>query len=240
MIRLLHILSVLFLALAGLILALCLTNDAQQDSRFELLSSSSALQRFREISDENPQDDRVRESPLVRQARALALYLNPPAPVKQIAKRPDLHDEGGTTQTPRAKPASSAPKFELHGISYHRSRPERSMALVWEPAGGRRWVRQGTQFGHIVIEEITGDSIVYRDGRQKRQMALASAETLRRYARGHRPRSNRRQATKHRQTSAPPRFVRRIRQMPAARVAAKKGLRLGQVDIAEDRSTESR
>jgi hypothetical protein len=240
MIRLLHILSVLFLALAGLILTLCLTNETQQDSGFEQLSSSSALQRFREIKDDSLQDDRVRESPLVQQARALALYLNPPAPPKQIAKRPELHDEGGTGQTPKAKPTSSSPKFELHGISYHRSRPERSMALVWEPGGGRRWVRQGSEFGHIVIEEITGDSIVYRDGRQKRQMALASNETLRRYARDHRPRSSRRQPTEHTQTSAPPRFVRRIRQMPAARIAAKKGLRLGQVEMTEDRATQSR
>ena len=240
MIRILHILSVLLLALAGLTLAACLTDDARDALGPERLLTSSAVQKYREAADGSLRDDRVRESPLVQQARAFALYLNPPAPPNKVARRPDSREERITAETPRAKPASSSPKFELHGISYRRSRPDRSMALVWEPGGDRRWVRQGARFGHIVIVEITGDSIVYRDGQQRREMALASAERLTRYAQRRRPKSNRMKAADDRQVSPARPFIRRIRQMPAARVAAKKGLRLGQVDMTEDGAARSR
>jgi hypothetical protein len=36
-------------------------------------------------------------------------------------------------QAPEVRPAHPSAKFKLHGISYRSSRPEDSMALVWEP-----------------------------------------------------------------------------------------------------------
>ena len=52
------------------------------------------------------------------------------------------------------KPPASTPKFELHGISYYRQKPDQSMALVLEPGGTRRWVHPGEQLGHLTIERI--------------------------------------------------------------------------------------
>ncbi len=46
------------------------------------------------------------------------------------------------------------------------------MALVWEPGGARRWVRQGDHVGHFVVQEIHADKIVYRAGDQLREMGV--------------------------------------------------------------------
>ena len=59
------------------------------------------------------------------------------------------------------------------------------MALVWEPAGGRRWVRQGDRLGHFVIHKIHGDKIVYRAGDQLRETALDRGTTATSLVRGH-------------------------------------------------------
>jgi hypothetical protein len=74
------------------------------------------------------------------------------------------------------------PKFELHGISYHRARPENSMALVWEPGNGHRWVKLGAELGHLVLKEINGDSIVCQAGDSEQTIALTKVPSSKQYA----------------------------------------------------------
>lgn len=49
------------------------------------------------------------------------------------------------------------------------------MALISETGsaeGNERWVKEGTQLGHFVIQEIRRGAIVYRDGDNLREMAV--------------------------------------------------------------------
>ncbi len=49
------------------------------------------------------------------------------------------------------------------------------MALISElgsAEGSERWVKEGTQLGHFVVQEIRRGAIVYRDGDNLREMAV--------------------------------------------------------------------
>ena len=122
------------------------------------------------------------------------------------------------------RPSSTSLKFELHGISYYRADPSQSMALICEPGGDRRWVRQGDSLGHVVVERIGADCLVCRDGAQMETVALASGETIAQFAQESdgRDRSPKPRVCAALNTPAPV-PIRGIRQMPPARVAAKLG-----------------
>ncbi len=64
------------------------------------------------------------------------------------------------------------------------------MALIAEAGsaeGSERWVKEGSQLGHFVIEEIRRGSIIYRDGDQVREMAVERGLSLPRLVRDIRP-----------------------------------------------------
>ena len=48
------------------------------------------------------------------------------------------------------------------------------MALIWETGSSDhgRWVRQGAQVGHFVIQEVRPGSVIYVDGERVREMAI--------------------------------------------------------------------
>jgi hypothetical protein len=149
--------------------------DPRTEQFLQSLSLEGSLKQSRLCISDGTDEMR---SPLVQAAKAFALYLNPPAKAKPTlaaaaTKGAPVSPETKTAgMTPEVRPVASSPKFELQGISYHRSRPERSMALVWQPDTGRRWVRPGEQLGHLVIEQINSDAIVYRDGQLTQELAL--------------------------------------------------------------------
>lgn len=99
------------------------------------------------------------------------------------------------------------------------------MALVWDAADGHRWVKQGAQLGHIVIEEIRADAVSYSDGNGICRIALNLGQATKAIAEAD---GKREPASKPPDRQSPPvqkwTPVRGIRQMPAERVAAKLGL----------------
>jgi hypothetical protein len=144
------------------------------DGRVEqLLASPSALERWTSQR-ECQQAEKAHDSkpPLIAQAEAFAAYLNPPAPPKQAVPTPAPARPRPSYTEP--KPVVAAPPLRLLGISYHCSNPAESRALVWESVGGHRWVRQGTQLGHIVIEQINPGSILCRDDGGTREVVMES------------------------------------------------------------------
>jgi hypothetical protein len=121
------------------------------------------------------------------------------------------------------KPPASAPKFELHGISYYRQKPDQSIALVLEPGGTRRWVHQGEQLGHLTIERVDCNSVVCRDGAQTHVVALATNEAITKYAgsvKDSKTISAPKQAQNKEQGPEVPPPAPGIRQMPLSRVTA--------------------
>ena len=136
---------------------------ARPDRRIEqLLASPGVLERMAsELEGRHAGQANESRPPLVVQAEALATYLSPPASPKRAASSPP--PARPRPSPAEAKPGVAAPSLRLVGISYYRSNPAESRALIWEPAGGHRWVRQGTQLGPIVIERINPGSILCRD-----------------------------------------------------------------------------
>lgn len=235
MIRMLHAIGVLSLAAAALAVVLCVTDGRQDDSHMEQAAKPSAVERFKQAAGGRVEDTQATLSPLIQQAQAFALYLDPPVHAERTQRaviHPTLRRSGMSAPSSEVRPVSVAARFELHGISYYRSDPRRSLALVCERDGKRRWVREGTQLGHTTIERINGDSIVYRDGAQTHVMAMAAAEVLRSYAQTTSKPALRRTDRPNQGKPAPP-SVRGIRQMPPSRIAAKIGVSLSEVPFPD-------
>lgn len=174
MIRLLYVLSALTLLSAGSVLGLWFRQRSQgQPAGDLLLERPGAIETFLQnrggVSVQEPE----RLSPLMAQANILAAHLNPPAPVQAS---PVVLPEAPkpAPAAPVIRPVTTSPKFSVYGTSCCDERPERSMALIAElgsqtPA---RWVRSGTQVGHLVIQEIRPGSIVCLDGGQVQEMKV--------------------------------------------------------------------
>jgi len=179
-IRAIQTISILFLVAAGWIFTRGVA--VLDEARTEPMAEPTAIERFlRDRGDKK--DGRDYLPPLVQQAQAFALYLNPPRPPaptpapKPSALTSSAMKAAGDPKPPApVQPSAASPKFELHGISYYRAQPERSMALVREPGGSRRWVRPGQQLGHLTIERIESTTLICRDATQTHVIALMADE----------------------------------------------------------------
>ncbi len=123
----------------------------------ESLDSPGVIERFNKTVGNKAKTGQNEISPLVQQAGAFALYLDPPEP-----KTPKTAT-GGTTGITRG-PAVT-PKFKVIGTSYYKGRPELSIALIDEPGKGLHWVRQSSKVGHLLIEQVKDGLIVVKDNK---------------------------------------------------------------------------
>ena len=215
MIKILQIFSVIALISAGVVFGLCVMEYLQVEPEIE--PEPSILEKFKQSRVQRQKSIQKVSSPLIQQAEAFALYLNPPTPPKpEPTKKKQV-----AIQRPNVRPVQLSPKFELHGISYYRSKPEASMALVWEPGSDYRWIKQGAKLGHFVVEQVKGTSIVYRDGQRTHEMAFVPGQTITPLARENNHNSTPEQtgqSDRRESRSAPPRGIRRT---PPTRVSAK-------------------
>jgi hypothetical protein len=153
-------------ALGGMVLTFCWAVDVRPDPEVQqLLKAPSAVEAFKKGRMRAASQAEPRESLLVTQARAFARQANPPPPVQAGATGPKAAQ-------PAAPPVALTPKFRLCGTSYCPWRATQSMALILEPTGELRWVKQGTDVGHVVIEQIKSGSIVYRSGSKTGEMEV--------------------------------------------------------------------
>jgi hypothetical protein len=173
MVRLMQIAGVLSLVLAAGILALCIRQWLRVDTAGDAVwTSSSAVRNCLSGAGRTDAARPSDSSPLVAAAQTLGAYLKPPpapeTPAVQEARVVQV------APAPTVQPPADTPKFTLHGTIYCADQPERSLALVCEPGAkdGGRWVRQGTQLGHFVIQEVRPGSIVCRAGERVCEMAV--------------------------------------------------------------------
>ncbi len=156
MIGTLRITSILAVALAAILVVFSVVFGVRSDKDIEkLLSDPNVIEKFDNSAGKKAMGGSNQVSPLVQQAGAFALYLNPPKPK---TPRPAT---GRITSTPRGP--SATPKFTVLGTSYNRDRPESSIALIDEPGKGLHWVRQSSMVGHLLIEEIKDGVVVVKD-----------------------------------------------------------------------------
>jgi hypothetical protein len=106
----------------------------------------------------------------VVQAEAFALYLNPPEPPKRTP--PPARARAARVEVAPVAALSIAPQYRVVGISYHRTKPEESKALVSEAGGGLRWVAQGAKLGPMVVQQINRGSILCQDAAGMHEMAV--------------------------------------------------------------------
>jgi hypothetical protein len=155
----------------------------------EICDWPSAIETFKQ-NGRLARDGVQERTPLIVEAEAFARHLDPPKSAEKLPASPTM-----TTSTPvlpPGRPVAPSVSFRLRATSCYPNRPGRSMALVAEIGigeGAERWVREGTQVGHFVIQEIRRGSITYRDGDQVREMAVEQASSPRSLVRDIRPES---------------------------------------------------
>ena len=155
MTRALRITSIVVAVAAVLLVVLppVFTSGADEQTQ-KFLDSPSVLETIKKTKAVANTDT---ESPLVKQAKAFANYLNPPPIPKRTSPTPKR-------KTPARPQASISSKFDLLGTSYYALRPQMSLALINEPGDGLRWVRQSSKIGHLVVEEVKDGKVIIRDG----------------------------------------------------------------------------
>jgi hypothetical protein len=158
MIKTLRITSIIMVALAAVFVVLPAVFGVRSDKEVEqFLNSPGAIEKFNKTKGDRARDSDNQTSPLIKQAEAFALYLNPPRKTE-----PDKTTEPQFVP----KPPVVSSKFTLVGTSYYVSHPELSLALIDEPGKGLHWVRQSAEVGHLIIEEIKDGLVVVRDGQR--------------------------------------------------------------------------
>ena len=155
MIKTLRITSIIAVVLAVVFFASPAVFGVRGDEQIEqFLNSAGVIEEFREAKGGKVEDRRHEISPLVKQAEAFALYLNPP---------PKPSTEPSVPRS-EPRPKSVSPKFGLIGTSRYALHPELSLALIDEPGKGLRWVKSFSNVGHLIIEQVKDGLVVVRDG----------------------------------------------------------------------------
>jgi hypothetical protein len=135
----------------------------------KFLNSPGVIEKFNSTAGNKAKNSESRVSPLVQQAEAFALYLNPPKP--ETIRTPTKQK---TTTTPEM---SVTPKFTVHGTCRHEN-PEMSLALIDEPGKGLHWVRQSSKVGHLLIEQVKDGLVVTKDSNGKTTELVAEQKPV--------------------------------------------------------------
>ena len=155
MIKTLRITSVVAAILAGVFFVFPVVYGVRSDESIdEFLSLPSVREKFEDVADSKAKTGESRVSPLVEQAEAFALYLNP---LKTTVQKTSIGPK--TTISSRV---SVTPKFKVFGTSYCAGNPDLSQALIDEPGRERRWVRQSGKVGHLLIEQVKDGLIIVK------------------------------------------------------------------------------
>jgi len=175
MIKTLRITSVAAVVLAVAFFAFPAVFGVRGDEQSErFLDSASVIEKFKKLRSGKSAKGQSQESPLVKEAKAFALYLNPPPPPRlrpsRITGTPATPKTQVVIATPRP-PGPVSSKFTLIGTSYYASHPELSLVLIDEPGKGLHWVRQFGKVGHLIIEQVKDGLVVVRDRQRTFELA---------------------------------------------------------------------
>ncbi|UCE98981.1 MAG: pentapeptide repeat-containing protein [Planctomycetota bacterium] len=169
MIKTLRIASIIAVVLAAVFFVFPVVFGVRRDEQAEqFLKSPGVIEGFSKAKGQKRAKSGDQVSPLVKQAEAFALYLNPPKPKEPTAPSRTVKSE--------RRPKTVSPKFELIGTSFYASHPELSLALVDEPGKGFRWVRQASEVGHLIIEQVKDGVVVVRDGKRTFELVAERPE----------------------------------------------------------------
>ena len=166
MIKTLRITSIVAAILAGVFFVFPVFYGVRSDERIDgFLEQPSIREKFEDVADNKAKVVDSRVSPLVEQAEAFAMYLNP-----QKAAVEKTSIEPKTTSISNKLPVT--PKFKVFATSYCVGSPDLSLALIDEPGKGRYWVRQSSKIGHLLIEEVKDGLVVVKGGQETFELEI--------------------------------------------------------------------
>lgn len=145
------------------------------------LSQVSVIEEVKKNSrNPAPRDDK--EPPLVVQARAFALRIDPPLPPVIITPSPPTPDQESQVVEKIPKIDESLPvqpkHIQLIGTASYIDHPEKSLALLALVSGEYKWVRQGEIINQSMIGEITnGRIILYQNGKKEKDLFVPKPQS---------------------------------------------------------------
>lgn len=149
----------------------------------KFLDAPGVVEKFKEVRGAQNAEAQNQVPPLVTQAQAFALYLNPPPPPEPTPP------PTAVIRAEAPRPKMVTPKFKLIGTSFYALHPEMSLALIDEPGKGLRWVRQASQVEHLVIDKVEDGKIIVRDG-QRTEELVAERQPVRSLVKSKTPAAN--------------------------------------------------
>ena len=114
------------------------------------------------------------ETPLIRQAKAFALRIDPPPPPQPVVPK----GTPAQTEPTRRPQVDVSAKFTLVGTSYYTGDEENSWALINEVGKGWHWVKQGEKAGHLIVEKIGDGVVLIRDGSKTYELAAERTQKV--------------------------------------------------------------
>jgi len=172
MLKTLRITGIVSVAAAAAGVLFVLVFGLRSDAKIEgLLALPSIVEQLKK-TDRGGTQEKDMVSPLVSQAKAFALRINPPPPPPPPpAPKPK---DGGEVQTATdvVQPNRAfSGKFDLLATAQYAKYPERSLALLELVAEGQKWYRQGESVGRFKIQEVKEGSIVlFQNGKFDSEM----------------------------------------------------------------------
>lgn len=136
------------------------------DERIDkVLDSPTVVDKFREAKGSHTRSTGTETPPLVQQAVAFARIINPEPKVER-------RTAGGTNLPPKADIRATSPKFKVFATTYFEGNPSLSQALIDEPGRERRWVRQSSMVGHLLIEQVKDGVVVVKSSNDTYELAV--------------------------------------------------------------------
>ncbi len=182
MLRILKILSIASMALAALTVVVVASQIIRAGRESALLSEPGAVELYKQRAG-SVKPTTETESPLVKQAKLLALAFNPPPPEppKTTAKAPPTGPKESlkpVEERPDPK-VSLNPKFKLLATACYTSVPEKSLALLDLTSQGPKWYRQGETVEGLTIHEIKEKEVtLYQGGKPNSIVAMVQSPTI--------------------------------------------------------------
>jgi len=181
MLKTLRITSIIAVILAFCGAAALVFMGLKENSQVKaVLNNPGIVEQFKDkVKDQDKKDDK--SSPLVAQAKAFALRIDPPPPPKPPAPTPQAPTEVARTAPP--KPVIPTPKVQvtvksdLLATVVCESAPEKSLALLQTSGTKQEWFRQGETVGHLEIKEIRDGSVVFTQSGQNPQEKFVPEKT---------------------------------------------------------------
>lgn len=163
MLRTLRITSIAITIVVIGVIIFAVTGSVSDAKIDKLLSSPGVAEQLQASYSGKRTSETDKDTPLMRQAKAFALRIDPPPPPAppQPVQRPD--------EPIRPKVDVSA-KFTLIGTSYNAGNAAESWALINEVGKGFHWVQIGGTVGYLKIEKIGSGVVLIRDGERTYEM----------------------------------------------------------------------